>query len=261
MNSYYVALEPNESLGFALHFLSARWERSMPTIIYLHGFTGGKESHLEIRLGLADQGYLVVSFDARDHGDRRPLPELWNSCRENFTETFLQILLGTVDDAVSLYHHLSGRREVDPDRIVLVGGSMGAMICLMSIPRLPSLRAAVSMAGTTNIMSWQEETAGYELYQFSRGAIGPEMRSRLQEYEGVNNLHSFFPTPLLLLHGGLDEMVPPRGHEELFQKLQPFYAARPDLLRYRVFPELGHETSAPLLHTVYDWLRQHVPVR
>jgi pimeloyl-ACP methyl ester carboxylesterase len=258
MSKYYIALEENKSLGFTLHFLSSRREQKMPTIIYLHGFTGSKENHLNIRLGLADQGFLVVSFDARDHGDRRPLPELWNSCRDNFMETFLEVLFGTVDDTLSLYHHLSSRSEVDPDRIALMGGSMGAMICLMSIPRLPTLRAAVSMAGTMDFMRWQKETAGHELYRFHRGEISEKTRMRLDEYEAKNHLGSFFPLPLLMVHGAQDELVPPRGQEDLYKQLKPFYKTRPDLLSYRLFPQLAHETSPELLATVHHWFTLHL---
>jgi pimeloyl-ACP methyl ester carboxylesterase len=261
VNRYYLSLETNDSLGFPIHLLSRSWEANTPAIIYLHGFTGSKESHLDIRIKLADLGFLVVSFDAREHGMRRPLPELWNSCRENFTETFSEILLGTVDDAVHLYQYLSGRSQVDPRRIALAGGSMGAMVCLMAIPRLPTLRAAVCMAGTTDLLRWQEETAGHELYQFNKGKISPALRRQLREYEAFNNLGSFFPTPLLMLHGALDELVPPRGQEALFEELRPFYRSRPELLCLRQFAGLGHETSPDLLQAMAEWLRRHVPLR
>jgi pimeloyl-ACP methyl ester carboxylesterase len=258
LKRYYLGYETSQELGLTLHHLSAVEQGPMPAIIFLHGFTGSKEHHLPLRLALADLGYLVVSFDARDHGDRLSLPELWNRCRECFLDTFLGILMDTVDETVRVFGHLRASSGVDPQRIGLVGGSMGAMIGLMSIPRLPGLRAAVTMAGTTDLLRWQEETMGHEHYQFQKGEAGAATRSRLESYEAIPRAAAFYPVRLLMVHGGSDRIVPPRGQRQLYRRLRPFYAGEPSRLKCSVYPGLEHDTSPALLEEVYAWLRKHL---
>jgi uncharacterized protein len=257
MRRYLMETAKPDELDFPLHFLaggSALEAPRPPALIYLHGFTGCRDNHLDVRMGLADLGFFVVSFDAPRHGERGPLPDLWNTCRREFLPTFARILAQTSDDALRVFHALRRDSRVDGDRIGIVGGSMGGMACLMTVPRCPGLRVAVSMAGTVDLLRWIDETSGRALYDFAAGTIDAEVRTLLLQYEAIHHLERFAPVPLLLVHGGKDDVVPPRGQRELAEQLVPYYAGHPSRLRFSLYPELAHETSPKLLNEVHRWL-------
>ena len=263
MNSYFMGIEETPGLAFPLHYLCRydyrhKPEGSVPTIIYLHGFTGGKESHLDVRMDLADIGYLVVSFDAHSHGARGPLAELWNSCRTDFPETFFTVLEETAQDTEEVLAVLSRDPHVNRSRMGLIGGSMGAMVCLMAIPRLDGLKAAVSLAGTADLPRWYEETAGHDVYRFEKKPLPPGLRARLRRRDPIHQAESYPPVALLMVHGAEDPVVPPRGQRELYEKLKPLYEKQGAALAFRLYPELGHETSAQLLADVHEWLKVHL---
>jgi dienelactone hydrolase len=256
MKRYLMETAGNDTLGFPLHYLASELVPRMPAIIYLHGFTGCRDSHLDVRMGLADLGFLVVSFDASRHGERGALPDLWNSCRKAFLPTFVRVLAETSDDAVRVFRALQGDPRFDGERIGIVGGSMGGMACLMTVPRCAGLKVAVSMAGTVDLLRWIDETSGRSLYDFRTGRIDGELQTLLREYDAIHHLDGFAPVPLLLVNGGKDDIVPPRGQRDLAEKLAPYYAGQPSRLRFSLYPDLAHETSPALLEEVHRWLRQ-----
>jgi len=256
MRRYLMETAKNDTLGFPLHYIAGELSSRMPAIIYLHGFTGCRDNHLDVRMGLADLGFLVVSFDASRHGERGALPDLWNSCRKAFLPTFARVLAETSDDVLRVIRTLREDQRIDGERIGLVGGSMGGMVCLMTVPRCPGLRVAVSMAGTVDLLRWIDETSGRSLYDFHTGRIDRDLRTLLQQYDAIHNLDGFAPVPLLLVHGGKDDIVPPRGQRDLADMLAPYYAEQPSRLRFSLYPELAHETSPELLQEVHRWLRE-----
>ncbi len=54
------------------------------------------------------------------------------------------------------------------------------------------------------------------------------------------------PRPLLMLHGVIDEVVPADGVIALEERLRPLYAAHPERLELRLYPEPG-----PSVHRRY----------
>ena len=209
-------------------------------------------------MGLADIGYLVVSFDASAHGSRGALPDLWNACRAGFPGTFFSVLRETVGDTEKLYSALRRDPQVDLSRMAVVGGSMGAMVCLMAIPRLAGLKAAVSLAGTCGLATWYEETSGHEVYQFPKRPLPPEVVSELDGLDPIRRPEDYPPVALLMMHGEQDLVVPPRGQQELYERLKPLYESRGVPLELRLYPTLGHETSPELIRDMHEWLRANL---
>lgn len=66
------------------------------------------------------------------------------------------------------------------------------------------------------------------------------------------------PRPLLMLHGAQDAVVPVGGVIELEEHLRPAYAAFPERLRLRVFPELGHHYTDEMLSLSADWMERYL---
>jgi len=118
------------------------------TVIHLHGGFGGifvNPDGGDI-LGTclswaADHGRtaFVPSFRGQDGGQGQP-----------------ELCLGEADDVAAAAILLRALPVTDPDRVALVGGSLGACVVLKASVRIPQLRAAVAIAPPTDFKAWVE---------------------------------------------------------------------------------------------------------
>ena len=108
--------------------------RALPLIVYLHGFGGTPEEPFRLPLGLVDEaekrGYLFASLQGR--GD-----------------TFYRPGLGELDVTEALAD-IARHYRVDPDRVYLMGHSMGGYGTNNIATRHPDLFAAVAPAQGTD---------------------------------------------------------------------------------------------------------------
>ena len=97
-----------------------------------------------------------------------------------------------VDDVAAGIEAIAARGAVDPDRVAVMGGSAGGYSALMLCIRHPQLlRAAVSLYGVTDLLV---------------GAL-PAEADRYRERSPITRATDI-STPLLLLQGDADEIVP-----------------------------------------------------
>lgn len=91
-----------------------------PTIVIAHGFAGSAQIMDPLARSLMRRGFTVVSFDTLGHGANPvPLP-MDGSTRNRSSSTGLQQAMATV------LNWAVAQPEVDPDRLALLGHSMGA---------------------------------------------------------------------------------------------------------------------------------------
>lgn len=131
------------------------------------------------------------------------------------------------DDVTDATADLVARGIADPKRIAIYGASYGGYAALMGAIATPDLyRAAISMAGVTNLGAMLayvryedgEDAATYQYWLKSMGdpksdraaldAASPELRA--QEVR----------VPILLMHGALDQRVPPKQSRDMKKALE-----------------------------------------
>jgi dipeptidyl aminopeptidase/acylaminoacyl peptidase len=179
-----------------------------PTVALLHGFTGTRiESHrlfVKTARRMAERGMAALRFDFRGSGESEG----------DFVEMTIQ---GEIADARQAINYLEGRPEVNPDRIGLLGLSLGGVVaaCLAGQDRrvkalalwaTPDLRQfASSNAPSSGVnwdslrekgwMDWGGNRVGRGFFEGTR-ALDPF--ASLEEHEG----------PVLVVHGTRDATVP-----------------------------------------------------
>lgn len=190
--------------GVRLHgwFMPAEGQ-ARGTVVFLHGNAQNLTAHAGYVDWLPGAGYHVLIADYRGYGLSTGEPSR----------------TGLLADARAIWRYAMSRPEVDPERLILFGQSLGGANALSLAGReaLPGLRAVIADSafssygriGREKIL--QIPALGYLLWPFSplivSGGLSPEPV-----------VPRIAPVPLLLIHGDNDDVVPPSHSVRLFEK-------------------------------------------
>jgi fermentation-respiration switch protein FrsA (DUF1100 family) len=127
-------------------------------------------------------------------------------------------------DARAAVDYLLSRPDVNPQRIGLVGMSMGGATVLRAAARIPEVRAVVAEAAYTsiedNLAHGVRALTGLPPFPFAPlvawfGELQSGLDIRL--VRPIDDVGKIAPRPLLLVQGELDTLVPPGNAEALYQ--------------------------------------------
>lgn len=200
-----VWIDTTDKLRLHGWFLKAKGEPKA-TVVFLHGNAQNLTSHVLYVSWLPDAGYNVLIVDYRGYGLSLGRPD-----RQ-----------GVYEDARAAWFYARSRPDVDPQKMILFGQSLGAAnaLALAGREKLPGLRAVVADSAFSSYGSIGREkllqipVLGYLLWPFSPLIVS----SSLSPAPVVKNIS---PVPLLLIHGDQDEVVPISHSERLFEKAAP----------------------------------------
>ena len=115
-------------------------------IVLCHGFASDRRVMRATAMDAAERGMVVLTFDFRGHGQSEGM-----------------YVGDPVDDVIAALDYLAHLPSVDPQRIALVGHSMGARTVLQAAARDPRARAVVSLACAPDLegkaREWMERFA------------------------------------------------------------------------------------------------------
>jgi pimeloyl-ACP methyl ester carboxylesterase len=186
-----------------------------PTAIVLHGFPGD-ERNLDLAQAIRRSGWNAVFFHYRG---------AWGSeGRFGFVHVLEDVR--AVVEGLSAPDFAAAHR-VEPDRIALVGHSMGGFAALLSAAELGGVDCVASLAGA-NLGIWDQALASPEAaaeiesrLDAWRGPIqtpGRELTAEVREHAARFDLRRHAATlagkPALLIAGARDEVTPPALHHE-----------------------------------------------
>ena len=187
-----------------------------PTVVLLHGFPGN-ERNLDLAQALRRAGWNALYFTYRGS---------WGSGGEFSFANALEDVAAVV--ATLREPEFAHKQRVDPERIVLVGHSMGGALALLSAARLEGVRCVASLAGA-NLGAFAEQVSASDearrqtaaMFQswgegrvanFSGEAMLADLIAHREEYAAVNHAAALARKPLLLVAGANDEVTPPAAH-------------------------------------------------
>jgi len=234
-------------------------EEKMRAVICLHGWTGNKEGMLAHCLRLADAGFCSVAVDARMHGDRLD-PEFWAKFAENFPRTFFTIVVETAKDLGEIVDFLETTELINPERIGVMGISMGGFITLVAATLEKRLKVAASVIGSANFPLFVKNMVSLKVLPFKEKPMyHPDEKTKklYKIYDPLNNLDKFLPTALLLIGGSLDPFVPKDGITELYEALKPYYKSNPHRLKLKLY-EVAHVYNLEMEAEVINWFNRNL---
>lgn len=195
-----------------------------PCVIILHGggwFGSGYHDRRPFTCWLVRQGYAVATIAYRGLPQAR-----WPEPRQD------------VLAAIAFLRTHAAKLGIDPDRFVLLGRSAGAQLAEATAYAAhdPGIRGVIAFYGPTDLRSlWSSEDSSDRLHgltgrQVLETFLGGTAATAAAAFDSASSLMLAGPAspPTLLIHGGLDSMVPVNQSERLAAKLTA--TGRPNLL-------------------------------
>ncbi len=239
--------------------------RPLPALLCIPGSGNYKEQlvqPMDLMPRWADQGFFVVSVDRNGDDlsllERKGLAGMWGHQVHN--------LVRTID-------YMQGRPEVAPDRIGMLGLSMGGMEALWLAALDARVKVVVSAAGH---LTWGEVFGGdswrmifadlplgrHLLQADASGAEAWQAFCRaypqLPELDAGRSAAQLAPRPLLLMTGGRDPYTPPAATARVYDEARPAFAlsGKVGCLEMWVEPEAGHGFSYAMQDRALAWFQR-----
>ena len=198
--------------GLTLHawFVPARSPVSA-TVLLLNGNAGNRSDRAPLASSLSAAGFAVLVFDYRGYGGNPGAP----------SET------GLLLDARAALGYLASRDDVDPKRIVYYGESLGAAVAVALAAERPPL-ALILRSPFTSL-------ADIGRHHYPYLPIHPRF---LQDRYPSIDLIGAVRSPVLVIAGALDRVVPPDHSRRL-------YEAASEPKRFVLIPDGDHNDASP----------------
>jgi fermentation-respiration switch protein FrsA (DUF1100 family) len=204
-------------------------------IIVGHGIGGHRA--LEPAEVLARHGYGVLTFDWRAHGESGG-----DLCTFGYHE---------VRDAAGALAWLQQQPGVDPERIGMLGESMGAVTGIRATAQMPGIKALVAECPYPDLEEairnvWRG--TGLPAFPFVplQIALGERQTGlSLDAMQPLDDVAAIQPRPLLILAGGQDPITGPDAG-------QRYYAAAGEPAELWFEPDLGHMAFRQIYPDEYE---------
>jgi dipeptidyl aminopeptidase/acylaminoacyl peptidase len=129
----------------------------------------------------------------------------------------------SVKDIGALLDWIPGQPGLNPQRVMVTGGSYGGYMSLAVATKYSDrIRAAIDIVGISNFVTFLERTESYrrDLRRVEYGdEREPKMREFLQKISPVNNAKNI-KVPLMVVHGKNDPRVPLNEAQQIVQAVR-----------------------------------------
>ena len=180
--------------GTLLHgwFIPAITKTKKGTVVFSHGNAGSLGYHLGFILWMAEAGYNVLMYDYRGFGKSEGTPDR----------------RGIINDVKAAFVYVKTRPDIDQNKIISYGHSLGGAKSVTALAETPvkGLRAVVIDGAFASYLS---------MARFVGGQLGERLVS--DEWAPKDFVRRLSPTPLLVVHGTVDEVVPYSQGKLLFE--------------------------------------------
>ncbi|KAF9559346.1 alpha/beta-hydrolase [Agrocybe pediades] len=147
-----------------------------------------------------------------------------------------------VQDCILAPHLLAAEpyNLIDPKRLIIRGGSAGGFTTLAAISMASNLKvfaAATSISGVSDLKKLAESTHKFESRYLDRllGGSAKEVPDVYRDRSPVNHADKIV-TPLLILQGDMDKVVPKDQAEVIYNNIRK----RGGVVEYKLYPGEGH---------------------
>lgn len=264
--------------GIPVLTFAPEYAHRLPLVIFVHGFTGAKEQHVEVGYRLAEAGFFAVLPDADRHGERLapPINNLSSPDRSyvypqgtGFDTFFVMCECAeqTARDIDTLIAHFSADPRVNTSRVGVSGFSMGGFATYFAIANNPHITAAVPIGAYPSLTQrWADlvqEATSYEEWMNDMDRLHDEVTRRREWYRSIDpyeKMKDTFDRPLLMINGDVDTDSPKFYSIPLFAALRPRYRAAgiAEKLRLRIVDGVSHQLTPEIVGEMIAWFRKYL---
>lgn len=265
-------------------------KKQLPAVIVLHG-TGGSKDAGNIKpwlINLAKRDLIAVAIDARYHGDRageakgsaayvEAITRAWQSKAGDKQEH--PFYYDTCWDLWRVVDYLETRDDIDPQRLGMLGFSMGGIQTWLAAAVDPRIKVAVPAIAAQSFRwslendKWQgrartikaaHDAAAKDLgekevnQKVCRALWNKVVPGILDQFDCPSMVRLFAGRPLLLLNGENDANCPLEGAKLAFAAAEKAYkeAKAEDRLKIMVAKGVGHTVTTEQRQAALDWLEK-----
>ena len=162
-------------------------------VLFVHGNAENISTHIGSVYWLPAQGYDVFLFDYRGYGQSEGTPSIG----------------GLITDSESALHYVINRPDINSDKLIVWGQSLGASIAVYTVAHSPERKRIkaliVDSAFTAYRKIAQEKLADIWL---TWPLQWPLSWLFYADYTPIKAIKRISPVPVLIIHGEKDEIVP-----------------------------------------------------
>ncbi len=222
-------------------------------VIWLPGFSGSKEGTEGPLRQLAARGFVALSFDPYQHGERaiETRPELSNRVRGNIRRYFWPILAKTAEEVPQVIDWAI--KELGVSKEVGMGGtSMGGDISVAAASvdkRLKAISACVATPDWMRPGSFEPPGTPDEAAQRDYDRRNP-----------LTHLELYKHRPAIAFQSGADDrQVPPDGGVRFIEALKPMYGkSAEEKLVVNLQPNTPHRFTPEMMANSIAWFEKHL---
>lgn len=225
---------------------------NMPVVFFYHGWSSSRNKHLNLGTLLGCNGYLVVIPDSINHGDRGTID--YSDMKTGLTK-FWPTVLNSLKEFPTLLDYIKTAYNIDDNKIGVAGHSMGGMITSGILAHNPIISAAVILNGSG---AWADATLDLigSHYKEQKKVIDKGL-TELQPLIPINNIEKFKDTPILILHGEKDTIVPIHSSKLFFDASKEKYDNK-DVVSMVTFDRLNHYITEAMITEMLNWFNTHL---
>jgi dipeptidyl aminopeptidase/acylaminoacyl peptidase len=189
-------------------------ERLPPVIVHPHGGPEGQtRPHFNPLIQyFVQRGYGVLAPNVRGSSG-------YGTAYMNLDNTTKR--MDSVKDLAYAAYWLRDRRQADPRRLAVYGGSYGGFMVLAAVTHYPDLWAAgIDVVGIANFVTFIEKTGPYR--RAHREAEYGNLREHREFFEKISPIHHVekIRCPMMVIHGANDPRVPIGEAEQIVSALR-----------------------------------------
>lgn len=183
-----------------------------PAILFVHGIAGNRLKFITEAQWLTQQGYAVLLFDLRNHG--------------NSDGKVTTMGVRETEDVKTAFAYLSAQPEVDAERITLFGHSMGGSTAILAMAQLPQAQSLILDTAYTSVIDVTNDGVkaligrpvifGDIILLMTNWLTGED----LYTVRPIDVISTLAPHPILIMHGTADTTIFSGQAQTLYQAAQ-----------------------------------------
>jgi dienelactone hydrolase len=212
-----VSFTTSDDISIQATFSHPKGRARVPAVILLHQLAGERHAWNALAQKLVGNNYVVLAIDLRGHGDSTAFGESTRTYKD-FADADYGAMIRDVRAAAE---YLRGRKDVNGDRLAVIGASIGANLSLQYASEDMQVRTVVMLSPGLNYRSLKTlpyiesydkralflvvaegDTYSYESCRQIEEAADLASPLKLKVYKGDDH-----GTALLRTHEGLDEII------------------------------------------------------